>query len=101
MDVPGSRSRGRSKIFMAVVKEEVEPAGVRMQRRKVKWRRVCLQPHLKETARTNNKKRANSEANANRLLVLKRITTVPPMCYKTKPRGMHVECVHTNPQCLV
>lgn len=35
MDVPGSSSRGRSKIFIDVVTEEAKLAGARMQR--VKW----------------------------------------------------------------
>lgn len=45
LDVPG-RSRGRPKILMDVMKEDVKLAGVRMQRMRVKWRQIIGCSHV-------------------------------------------------------
>lgn len=73
---------------MGAVKEEVKLAGVRMQGVRVKWRQIIGCSHVYSPNKQAKKLDFFFfflEVNANCFLVRKRITTVPEMCFKTKP----------------
>lgn len=95
MDVPGSRSRGRSKIFMEAIpreckvsrcEDEKDPSGIEAD----DW----LQQHLEDTPETGIK--IVSVFFRDKCKILIRTLLFPECTFIFKSRVVHVECGHAH-----